>query len=331
MSKIKISVIVPVYNSSHYLRSCLDSILGQNFRDFECILIDDYSTDESPAICDEYKNNDERIIVVHKTQNEGASLARKTGIDIARGDFIQCIDSDDWIENSMLETMYQKAVNENLDIVVCDLIKETKVPTDAVYVKQEIVANNKQELIMDIIDSRHISCYVYNKLIKKDLFAKVIFPVGSFAEDRVIIPQVVFYLNSIKKIACINIAFYHYVYNENSSCNHPPNRITSARETFLNHVKIIEFLQEKYGENIILLEPKLSIFFNRSKHVMMVNSKTRNTKICTEYYPESNKYLFNKNFDLPFYHKLFLFLASKKIMFQYNLLDFFYLFRRTRA
>lgn len=92
-----ISIIVPVYNVEQYLRRCLDSIHTQTFNDWECILVDDGSTDDSGKICDEYCDIDNRFIVVHK-RNEGVSRARNYGIDISRGEYVSFVDSDDWIE-----------------------------------------------------------------------------------------------------------------------------------------------------------------------------------------------------------------------------------------
>lgn len=97
----KISIIVPVYNVEKYLRKCIDSILNQTFKDFELILIDDGSTDESGKICDEYNLKDNRIKVIHK-ENGGLSSARNAGLDIAQGEYIGFVDSDDWIESDQI-------------------------------------------------------------------------------------------------------------------------------------------------------------------------------------------------------------------------------------
>ena len=120
----KISVIVPVYNTEPYLARCIDSILNQTFTEFECILVNDCSPDNCPAICDEYAKKDKRIKVIHNQQNQGSSLSRQIGLAQATGDYIQFADSDDWIECNMLEEMYGKAIEGNFDIVYCDSIEE---------------------------------------------------------------------------------------------------------------------------------------------------------------------------------------------------------------
>ena len=104
MTQPTISIIVPVYNSEKYLDACIDSILSQSFRDFELILVDDGSKDSSAQICDEYASQDTRVRVIHKA-NGGVSAARNDGLDIAKGEYITFIDSDDWVERESLSTI----------------------------------------------------------------------------------------------------------------------------------------------------------------------------------------------------------------------------------
>jgi glycosyltransferase involved in cell wall biosynthesis len=114
----KISVIIPVYNVEKYLERCIDSVLSQTFTDFECILIDDGSLDNSGKICDEYAKKDVRIKVIHQ-ENGGVSCARNAGLDIAQGEWITFIDSDDWVDENYLELMYNNAVNNNCELSIC--------------------------------------------------------------------------------------------------------------------------------------------------------------------------------------------------------------------
>lgn len=114
----ELSIIVPVYKVEPYLRRCIDSILAQTFRDFELILIDDGSPDNCGAICDEYAAKDSRIIVIHQ-KNQGVSAARNAGLDIAKGTYLGFVDSDDWIEPEMYETMIATAKEKQVDVVAC--------------------------------------------------------------------------------------------------------------------------------------------------------------------------------------------------------------------
>lgn len=119
----KLSVVVPVYNTEPYLPRCLESITGQSFSDFELILIDDGSTDKSPIICDNYSQQDSRVKVIHK-KNEGVSVARNTGLKIAKGDYLTVVDSDDWLEKDMYQSMFQYINKHDADVVMCDCIKD---------------------------------------------------------------------------------------------------------------------------------------------------------------------------------------------------------------
>lgn len=114
----QISIIIPIYNVERYLHQCIDSILAQTFTDYELLLIDDGSTDGCPAICDEYTEKDNRIRVFHK-KNNGITSARNCGIDNANGEWIMHIDSDDWVEPTYVEELYNAAINNKADIAIC--------------------------------------------------------------------------------------------------------------------------------------------------------------------------------------------------------------------
>ena len=128
----RISVIVPIYNVSAYLCQCVDSILGQNHTKLEIILVDDGSTDSCPQICDEYKRKDSRIKVIHK-KNGGLVSARKAGLQAATGQYIGYVDGDDWIEPDMYEQMYQKMLEQQVDIVMCGRYEDTGNRCEKVY------------------------------------------------------------------------------------------------------------------------------------------------------------------------------------------------------
>ena len=117
-----ISVIVPVYKVEKYLRQCIESIQRQTYSDLEIILVDDGSPDGCPAICDEYARNDKRIKVLHQ-ENGGLSVARNVGLDIAKGEYIAFVDSDDYIKENMYEMLYNKIVMEDADLIICSYDK----------------------------------------------------------------------------------------------------------------------------------------------------------------------------------------------------------------
>ena len=118
--KPRISVIIPIYNREKYLQKCVDSVLEQTFEDFELILVDDGSIDSSPKICDEYAAKDNRVRVIHK-ENGGVSSARNVGIQASFGEYIMFVDSDDYIDKDMLDTVYVCVEEHHIDCVVTGL------------------------------------------------------------------------------------------------------------------------------------------------------------------------------------------------------------------
>ena len=118
MNKEKVSVIIPVYNVENYIHRCLNSVISQTYDNLEIILVDDGSTDDSGRICDEYKEKDGRGVVIHK-ENGGQATARNFALDIATGDYIAFVDSDDYIEEDMFYSMMNEFIYNDVDIVVC--------------------------------------------------------------------------------------------------------------------------------------------------------------------------------------------------------------------
>ena len=113
-----LTIVVPVYNVQKYIYKCEDSILSQTYKNIEVILVDDSSPDECGTICDKYAEKDKRVRVIHK-KNGGLSSARNSALDIANGDYVGFVDSDDWIEPTMYEEMVQFLEDENCDMVEC--------------------------------------------------------------------------------------------------------------------------------------------------------------------------------------------------------------------
>ena len=118
-----LSVIIPVYQAEQVLEKCIDSVLAQSFQDLEIILVDDGSTDRSGVICDNYAKQDSRIKVIHK-KNAGVSAARNSGLSLASGEYIAFVDSDDYLEPNMYQSMMDKMLKYNCDVVMCDCIKD---------------------------------------------------------------------------------------------------------------------------------------------------------------------------------------------------------------
>lgn len=201
-----ISVIIPVYNVEKYLRQCLDSVVNQTYRDLEIIIVDDGSTDGSGLICDEYKSSDPRIQVYH-TANHGLSAARNYALDRIRGDYLAFIDSDDWFEETALETLLSTAQTTGADIVAFRFFQEyvdkTVGPEGA---ENEFVAEGEQILASMILDHK-LTEDVWNKFYKAELFNSIRYPEGLIFEDKATTYQL---LQKAGKLAYTPAPLIHY-------------------------------------------------------------------------------------------------------------------------
>ena len=163
-----ISVIVPVYNVEKYLDRCMKSILQQTYHRLEIILVDDGSTDASAAMCDAYARRDSRIRVVHK-QNGGLSDARNAGLELAAGDYIGYVDSDDWIEPDMYEYLLENALKYQADIAVCGRV-ERYVDKEVVRGFSEIEVLAREPALKYLLQNDLLQNYAWDKLYKQELF-----------------------------------------------------------------------------------------------------------------------------------------------------------------
>lgn len=120
---VKVSIIVPIYNAEKYLHRCVDSLLAQDFSDYEILLIDDGSLDASSKICDDYAQKECKVKVFHQ-KNSGVAAARQLGIEQAQGEYTIHVDADDWVDAAMLKELWSKAEDTKADMVICDYFEE---------------------------------------------------------------------------------------------------------------------------------------------------------------------------------------------------------------
>lgn len=205
---MKVSVIVPIYNVEDYLARCLDSILNQTLKDIEIIAVDDGSTDRSGQIVDQYAAQYPSIVVCHK-KNGGLSDARNYGMKFASGEFISFVDSDDYIDKTMLEKMYQKAMNHQLDIVVCDTMMQYS--DHAFPLASNLHYTN--DLVRAYIFAHPMAC---TRLVRKQIMDQFSFEQGIYYEDLNVTPT---YVIATHKIGFIEEPLYHYVQREESIMN----------------------------------------------------------------------------------------------------------------
>lgn len=212
-----ISIIVPVYNVEKYLDRCIKSILQQTFKDFELILVDDGSTDGSEAICNQYRDIDNRIKVIHK-ENGGLSSARNAGLDIARGMYIGFVDSDDYINNKMYEILLDELIKNDSDLSICKLVRvrdDYKVDNKKVKIVEKNY--NNLEALEELYRSNSVDFIVaWNKLYKSEILRDIRYPIGKKYEDEFVIHKI---LNKCKRVTYINQEMYYYYQRENSIIN----------------------------------------------------------------------------------------------------------------
>lgn len=210
---IKISLIIPVYNVEKYIRKCIESILNQTFKDFELIIINDGSIDNTGKICDEYSRLDSRIRVIH-SYNMGQSAARNIGIQHSKGEYIGFIDGDDFIDKNMYEQLYYKCINEKADMGIIGL---REVDENNLCLNEYIPMN------VDLIEIMQ-RAYPCNKLIKRTLLLEnnLNFTVGRYYEDVELITKVFLKSTQISKV---NKVAYNYLKRRGSTTNNRDNKI----------------------------------------------------------------------------------------------------------
>ena len=203
---MRLSVIIPVYNTEQYLHQCIDSVLSQSFSDFELILVDDGSTDRSGIMCDQYAEIDQRVRVIHK-RNGGLSDARNYGLKYVTGEFIAFLDSDDYVDTTLYEKMYNKAIKEKADYVECDFIWEYP---DESRIDTGIRYTNKLEMFT------YARVVAWNKLIKSEIVLEnedLRFPYGLKYEDVEFFYKLV---PKVSKFAFVEEPLIHYIQREDS-------------------------------------------------------------------------------------------------------------------
>ena len=215
-----ISIIVPIYNVENYLHDCVESILNQIFQDFELILVNDGSTDNSYLICQEFQKKDKRVRVINK-ENGGVSSARNAGLCIAKGKYIGFIDPDDTIKDNMYEKLYEAAIKTDSDITICsfniiDLIRKQNDIAQLPYNIQNTIDRNKIEIevipkLLSLENGLGYGIYSpFNKLYKKSLFDQYQIKFDELRQYEEDAKLNMILLNKVQKITFIPSPLYNY-------------------------------------------------------------------------------------------------------------------------
>ncbi len=255
----KVSVIVPVYNVENYIEKCIDSLVNQTLEDIQIIIVNDGSKDSSKEKIEKYLK-DKRIIYLEK-ENGGLSDARNYGIPYAKGEYIGFVDSDDYVEKTMFEKMYNKAVKENSDMVECDFLWEypskTKIDTGKIYEGKK----------RGIVEARVVA---WNKIIKRQILEneKIEFPKGLRYEDVEFFYKLI---PNLDKISFIKEPLVHYVQRDTSIANTQNER---TAEIF----KVLENVINYYIEQNIFNEYKEELEYSYTR-ILLCSSLKRITQI----------------------------------------------------
>lgn len=270
----QLSIIIPVYKAESYLSICLDSIISQTFTDWECILIDDGSPDNCGDICDLYAKKDNRFIVVHKA-NEGVSVARNKGIEIAKGKWISFVDSDDYLDNITYENVIKIAEQRQADLMQWGISLET----DGKLIKEipckDGWINNQQ--ILDYFEPSTCHKLFLRKIVYDN---NIRFPNGlTLSEDRLF--SFIYYLKA-SKIYGVKNCFYHYRIYKNSSTH------KMSEKNLYDEVEIIRLMELAVTQNSseevfkeILIKQKIEA----KNHALFLLEKP-NCNLWRQLYPE---------------------------------------------
>lgn len=249
MKEPLISVIVPVYKVENYLEVCLRSITNQTYENIEIILVDDGSPDRCPQICDSWKKRDNRIKVIHQN-NSGGGQARNRAIDIARGEFIAFVDSDDYIASTMFEFLYNQ-FKEDIDIVECGycITENDDTLFDDKNITYECKVFNTEEAMRENIRDRIFRQLIWNKMYRKNIIGNIRFPIGSKIDDEFWTYQV---LGNARRLVYTSKVLYAYRQQENSVMHllSPERRLQSIEAKIQRHNYIIKYMPNLEAESL---------------------------------------------------------------------------------
>ena len=230
------SIIIPVFNDKKNITRCINSVLSQVFDSFECLVIDDGSTDATLSICDAYAEKDSKIKVFHKN-NEGISKTRQFGLNNSNGSFLIFIDSDDWVESSFLYNVNQLIESQPTDLIFLDFFDENS-SLKEIYFNQKPSSTEIEQVLKDVLEGKQFSC-LWNVVIKKSFINQnnIVFTDNiNYGEDTLFITEIL--LNK-PVFNYLSGAFYHHTYNSGSYTRKNKKNKYFERVKFLNELKAL--------------------------------------------------------------------------------------------
>jgi glycosyltransferase involved in cell wall biosynthesis len=210
-----ISVIIPVYNVENYLKKCLDSVISQTYNNLDIILINDGSKDYSGKICEEYASKDKRITLISR-KNAGQASARNIGLDMAKGEFIAFVDSDDYIEPNMYEILLKALTESNADIAECKSRNFFGNNFSNIVQSGKITILSQEEVLNDLFYNKYVRFEVWDKLYRKSSIGEVRFKDGQLFEE-VYFGRLVF--QKINSLVSVDMVLYNYLVGRTGNTN----------------------------------------------------------------------------------------------------------------
>jgi glycosyltransferase involved in cell wall biosynthesis len=293
--EVLISVIVPVYNVEKYLKRCIDSIINQTYKNLEIILIDDGSSDSSGEICDEYAILDLRIHVIHQ-KNKGLSAARNAGIELATGEWIAFLDSDDWIDSEMYEILLDNGIKNNADISTCQSrnvnakgeLLSSKTPN---MIENQITEMSADDIISGLYTLTKVRFEVWNKLWKRSLIGETRFIDGQVSED-VYFDRVLFTRTSkmVHTTRCLHNYLTQRKGNTNNSFKIARLCIFGEFDQWINDLNVSNKTNLANLVSCIAANFATDIYFEAVKREQSTEVKKRLQYQFKKYYKQANKY-----------------------------------------
>ncbi|MCI6652051.1 MAG: glycosyltransferase [Ruminococcus sp.] len=278
-----VSIIVPIYNCEDYIAECIESVIGQTYKEIELILVNDGSTDSSLKICEDYEKIDKRI-KVYSYENSGVSKTREIGYKKSSGKYVTFIDADDSIKSDYIEKLYESIQETGADVVCCNSIDEGVVN---LYISENEIIEDKATLVEAFFNKKRYAYCTWGKLYRTELLKGIKFRNMKYAEDTYYVTEV---FQKVKKVVLLNYAGYFYRDNPNGAMNNPKG-IQQAVDILTLNQYILNLCRTSYpqfqNECIINIDKNLFMLIcsasksskeDRKKAYLIVKEYTSNCK-----------------------------------------------------
>lgn len=313
MENPKVSIVVPIYNVAQFIKKCAHSLFAQSFEDIEYIFVDDCSPDNSIELLNQvllsYPQRKDSVHIFVNEQNQGSVATRQTGISHAKGKYIICLDSDDWINTDMIQLLYGEAEKGDYDIVYCNYAEYR----NGKYKDVKNIVCQSPNMYIENILLGNLGAYLWNKLVKREIYNKVLFNKGyDMWEDLQMSVQLFYYANNIRFLDSKPL----YYYNLGNTASIGSSKSIKKLDGMIHNIVFIEsFLKEKNISN------SSTWVYGRKCYckLFMINTFI-SANLWEETFPELNNSFYNRK-DVKWYPKVCIWLINKRLDLIYNLLQ----------